>query len=152
MLRPLYRWILLAHPPAFRRRFEDEILAIFDACPRNADRYHLLLDGLLSLLRQWTLRPEFWHSSPQPAEVIADGMPSFQSLDPFRPRSTAVFQGLVLSIAVFCLTCFAIRYSWIRVLHISIPEVQFERPQWVPPVPTVARHGAAVRTISPIGR
>jgi hypothetical protein len=134
MLRPLYRWILLAHPPAFRRRFGDEILAIFDACPRHRDRYRLLLDGLHSLLRQWTLRPEFWHPNPQPAEVTADGVPSFQSLDPFRPRTSAVFQGLVLSIAVFCLTCFAIRYSWIRVLHISIPEVQFERPQWIPPV------------------
>lgn len=136
MLRPLYRWVLLAHPPAFRRRFGDEILAIFDASPRNRDRYRLLLDGLLSLLRQWTLRPEFWQSNPQPAEVIADGVPSFQSLDPFRPRSTAVFQGLVLSIAVFCLTCFAIRYSWIRVLHVSIPEVQFERSEWVPPAPS----------------
>ena len=134
MLRSLYRCVLRAHPLNFRRRFGDEILAIFDACPRH-DRYRLLFDGLLSLLRQWTLRPEFWHPTPHPAELIPDGIPSFQSLDPFRPRTTAVFQGLVLSIAVFCLTCFAIRYSWIRILHVSIPEVQFERSQWVPPVP-----------------
>ena len=77
---------------AFRRRFGDEILAIFDACPRNQGRWRLLFDGLLSLLRQWTLRPEFWHPNPQPAEVTADGVPSFQSLDPFRPRTSAVFQ------------------------------------------------------------
>jgi hypothetical protein len=31
------------------------------------------------------------------------------------------------------LTCVAIKYSWIHVLHIRIPEVQFQAPQWIPP-------------------
>jgi hypothetical protein len=31
------------------------------------------------------------------------------------------------------LTCVAIKYSWIHVLHIRIPEGQFQAPQWIPP-------------------
>ena len=135
MLRSLYRCALHLHPPAFRQRFGDEMLAIFDQAHGTASALKLLLDALFSLSRQWTLRPEFWHdlspaASPQPA---SDGIPSFHTISPLRPRSSAVINGLVLSLAVFCMTCFAIRYSWIHVLHVRIPEVQFERPSWIPP-------------------
>lgn len=127
MLRPLYRCILRLHPPAFRARFADEMLSIFDHAGGTRASLRLLLDGLLSLARQWILRPEFWHHRPVPAQQPAsDGVPSFLSLDPFRPRTAAVIHALVLSAVVFCLTCFAIRYSWIHVLHVRIPEVQWE--------------------------
>ena len=135
MLRSLYRCALRLHPPAFRRRFGDEMLSIFDQARGTASAFKLLVDALFSLSRQWTLRPEFWQdlspaASPQPA---SDGIPSFYTISPFRPRCAAVMNGLVLSLAVFCMTCFAIRYSWIHVLHVRIPEVQFERPSWIPP-------------------
>jgi hypothetical protein len=124
MLRPLYRCVLRLHPPGFRKRFADEMLSIFDHTPGKAAVVRLLADGLLSLVRQWTLRPEFWHEiSPAPPPV-PDGIPSFHSLDPFRPRASAIIHGLVLSTAVFSLTCFAIRYSWIHVLHVRIREVE----------------------------
>jgi peptidase S41-like protein len=89
----------------------------------------------VSLIRQWTWRPEFWVEIPPPVTQPASaGVPSFLTLDPFRPRSAAMVHGAILSIALFCLTCFAIRYSWIRLLHVHIPEVQFEAPQWIPPI------------------
>jgi hypothetical protein len=130
MLRPLYRFVLRLHPPAFRLRFADEMLSIFDATAGGPAHCRLLLDGILSLTRQWGLRPEFWHEHPVPKQQSApDGIPSFLSLDPFRPRTAAVIHALVLSTVVFCLTCFAIRYSWIHVLHVRIPEVQWESPR-----------------------
>jgi len=128
MLRSLYRGLLRLHPPAFRERFGGEMLAIFDQAAERQPRFKLLEDGIVSLVRQWALRPEFWYDiSPAPtAETASDGMPSFYTLDPFRPRTAAVVHGVLLTVVVFCLTCFAIRYSWIHVLHVHIPEVQFE--------------------------
>ena len=131
MLRPLYRYMLRLHPPGFRQRFADEMLSIFDHSEGKLARAKLLADALLSVVRQWTLRPEFWPEispAPQPAP---DGIPSFHILDPFRPRPSAVIQGLVLSTAIFCLTCFAIRYSWINILHVRIREIQAENSQSV---------------------
>lgn len=133
MLRPLYRCVLRLHPSGFRRRFADEMLSIFDHRAGKPGALRLLVDGLASLARQWALRPEFWHElspAPQPA---TDGIPSFYTLDPFRPRAGAVIHGLVLSTALFCLTCFAIRYSWIHILHVNIPAVQFDSQRSIEP-------------------
>jgi len=147
MLRRLYICMLRLHPRAFRQRFADEMLSIFDQAAGNAAAFTLLLDGFLSLARQWGLRPQFWRElsaapSPQPA---SDAIPSFQSLDPFRPRAAAVIHGVVLSTAVFCLTCFAIRYSWIHVLHIRIPEVQSDKVQFESPRSSETNSGAGAR-------
>jgi len=130
MLRSLYRCLLRLHPPAFRTRFADEMLSIFDQASGKKEALRLLLDGLQSLARQWTLRPEFWRDSSAPAPLsVPDGIPSFLSIDPFRPRTAAVIHGLALTAVVFCLTCFAIRYSWIHVLHVRIPEFQGASPR-----------------------
>jgi len=57
LLRPAYRLLLRLHPAPFRDRFAAEMLWIFDAeCHRPA----LLLDGLVSLLRQ--------HAKARPAQ------------------------------------------------------------------------------------
>ena len=73
MLRPLYRCMLRLHPPGFRKRFEDEILSIFDAAATSRDRIRLLVDGVLSLARQWMLRSEFWQGAPlKPAQTAPD--------------------------------------------------------------------------------
>ncbi|HTW31899.1 MAG TPA: S41 family peptidase [Candidatus Sulfotelmatobacter sp.] len=139
MLRLLYQGLLCLHPPAFRKRFAEEMQSIFDQITEKSARFRLLADGFVSLVRQWSLRPEFWHefASGEPA-VASDGVPSFYTLDPFRPRTAAVVHGLILTATVFCITCFAIRYSWIHVLHVRIPQVQFESPSPVVP-------GAAAR-------
>ena len=134
MLRLLYRCALALHPRGFRDRFADEILSIFDAAPGTRAKCCLIYDGLLSAARQWALRPEFWHVVPlEQAQPVPDGIPVFQTFDSFRPRTAAMLHGLVLSALVFSLTCFAIKYSWIHILHVHIPEVQFERSEWIPP-------------------
>jgi hypothetical protein len=150
MLRRIYLCVLRLHPPAFRSRFGDEILSIFDQAKGQLSGFRLLMDSMLSLVRQWTLRPEFWRESVSaPASQAAlDGIPSFCTINPFRPRTAAVVPGLVLSIAVFSLTCVAIKYSWIRVLHVRIPEVEFEAPQWIPP--NASATGISNRTAEPV--
>ena len=137
MLRSLYRRLLDLHPPGFRHRFADEMLSIFDQARAKRAAAGLLVDALVSLVRQWTLRPEFWQDvSPAPTtQAATNGIPTFHTIDPFRPRTAAVIHGLVLSTAVFCLTCFAIRYSWIHVLHVRIPEVPWESSQSTQPNP-----------------
>jgi len=142
MLRPLYRCVLALHPRAFRQRFADEMLSIFDHTAGKPASVALLADGLISLARQWALRPEFWHELSPAQPPVPDGIPSFYTLDPFRPRAGAVIHGLVLSTAVFCLTCFAIRYSWIHVLHVRIPEVQSDSP------PSIQMNSGTVATTS----
>jgi len=74
------------------------------------------------------LRPEFWHDiMPTSAgQLVEDGTPSFSTLEPFRPRTSALIHGIVLTTSLFVLTCFAIRYSWIHVLHVHIPVIEFE--------------------------
>jgi hypothetical protein len=47
MLRGIYRCVLGMHPPAFRRRFGEEILAIFDQAPGKFAALRLLLDGFV---------------------------------------------------------------------------------------------------------
>ena len=133
MLRPLYRCVLHLHPPGFRKRFAGEILSIFDASAKRSDQLKLLCDGLVSLARQWTLRPEFWQGVPiKSAQSVPEGIPSFYSFDTFRPRPSAVIHGSVLTATLFLVTCYAIRYSWIRVLSLHIPEAQFQDSERVP--------------------
>jgi len=152
MLRRIYRCVLGLHPPGFRRRFGDEILSIFDQTKGKLSAFRLLTDSILSLIRQCTLRPEFWHEkvAATAQQAAFDGIPSFCTLRPFRPRPAAVVPGLLLSIAVFSLTCVAIKYSWIRVLHVRIPEVQFEAPQWIPPHASAT--GVPDRTTEPVAQ
>lgn len=60
MTRILYEFILWMHPPAFRRRFCDEMLSIFDEGAAGHSAFGLLLDGLISLARQWLWRTDSW--------------------------------------------------------------------------------------------
>ncbi|HEX3821463.1 MAG TPA: S41 family peptidase [Candidatus Sulfotelmatobacter sp.] len=139
MPRNLYRCLLRLHPPAFRARFSDEMLSIYDCTERPLSAFGLLCDAIASLVRQWTLRADFWHElPPAPSQPAADGVPSFHIIAPFRPRSSAVIHGLVLSAALFCVTCFAIKYSWIHVLHVHISELEREGP--APAQPSVSRN------------
>jgi hypothetical protein len=59
MKRSLYRCLLWLHPPAFGRRFADEMLWIFDETA-NTNGIRLLADGLISLFRQWLARAAIW--------------------------------------------------------------------------------------------
>ena len=60
MVRMVYAGLLLMHPPAFRRRFMEEMLYIFDEAARSTSAIPLLCDALVSLARQWILRSGAW--------------------------------------------------------------------------------------------
>ncbi len=60
MTRTLYRWLIGLHPPAFRRRFEPELLWIFDESNDVSGAAPLLYDAAISLLRQWLMRSGVW--------------------------------------------------------------------------------------------
>src|SRR5260370_10345225 len=49
MLRALYRGLLYLHPPAFRKRFAEEMLWIFDEAAATRRILGLFADGLVSL-------------------------------------------------------------------------------------------------------
>ena len=60
MTRLLYSLLLRVHPRAFRDRFADEMLCIFDEIPANNERALLLYDALRSLTVQWLFRSNLW--------------------------------------------------------------------------------------------
>jgi len=61
MNRTLYRWLIGLHPPAFRLRFEQELLWIFDeSSDASGAAAPLLYDAAISLLRQWLMRSGIW--------------------------------------------------------------------------------------------
>jgi hypothetical protein len=60
MTRSLYRWLICLHPPAFRLRFEQELVWIFDESSDASDATPLLYDAVISLLRQWIVRSGMW--------------------------------------------------------------------------------------------
>lgn len=53
--RRLYYWLVLLHPPDFRRRFGYELLWIFDQA-HPEEEVRMLGDAFVSALRQWLLR------------------------------------------------------------------------------------------------
>lgn len=74
MTRTLYRWLICLHPPAFRLRFEEELLWIFDEFRDASGGAPLLCDALISLLRQWLFRSGMWKWA---LGAIAGALPVF---------------------------------------------------------------------------
>ncbi len=60
MIRAVYRALVWMHPPAFRREFSGEMLWIYDEGGASLGVVPLLLDGVVSLGRQWFLRSGSW--------------------------------------------------------------------------------------------
>jgi hypothetical protein len=60
MIRALYRCFIRLHPPAFRLRFEEELLWIFDESSDASGAAPLFYDAAISLLRQWLVRSGMW--------------------------------------------------------------------------------------------
>jgi hypothetical protein len=59
--RDLYARLIRCHPLRFRQQFEAEMLATFDDASRERDSLSLLLDAMVSLIRQWVFRPDNWN-------------------------------------------------------------------------------------------
>jgi hypothetical protein len=60
MIRKVYQCLVWLHPPAFRRRFEEEMLWIFDEAADAWGTASLFMDASVSLARQWLLRSGLW--------------------------------------------------------------------------------------------
>ena len=126
MFLVLYRWLLRLHPPRFRERFGEEMLSIFDRAERR-EVGKLLADGLISLTRQWTLRSEFWRDKEiEVAPSAAEGVPVFYTFRSFRPRTSALVDGGMLTVVLFCAICLALRYNWTHPVVMPFPRIQFE--------------------------
>ena len=120
MLRVVYRWVLRAHPPYFRQRFGGEMQSIFDCAESPGMEVGLFVDAVLSLLRQWSLRPQFWE---QPnLQAVADGSPLFHTLDSFKPRAIALLYGALLSAFVLNGICWTMGYAWNHPIFIQIKQ------------------------------
>lgn len=124
MLRRFYRCIVRLHPSGFRRHFGDEMLYIFDQQRGTPAALGVAADCVFSLLRQWTLRPHVGFDllvPPLPSST-SHYIPSFESLDTFQPRASAMIHGALLSLILLYITVFAVPYSWMHVLNLHIPE------------------------------
>ena len=131
MFRHLYRCFLRLHPRSFRERFGEEMLYIFDQQRGLLTAFGLLLDSFLSLLRQWTFRSRLGIAitSRPNIETTSNGGPSFATINNFRPRMSAIVHGLLLSTLLFCMSVYAIRYSWIHVINVGALESVFHPNQ-----------------------
>src|ERR1700757_4844079 len=109
MLRFIYRCVLRAHPAWFRERFSDEMLSIFDETQGPLAAGRLVGDSLISLVRQWALRPEFWK---EPVTSDGAGAPFFYTFENKKPRTQALLYGAFLSLLVLHGACWTMGYAW----------------------------------------
>jgi hypothetical protein len=111
MVRPIYVCLLRLHPRQFRQRFAGEMLWIFDQTPENRGR--LVIDAVVSLWRQWALRPHVVTQSAASAATLraVNGVPAFYTCESFMPRPSALINGWILSVAVFGALSYAIAHG-----------------------------------------
>ena len=127
MLRFIYRGVLRAHPSWFRRRFADEMLSIFDQTQGPLEAARLLGDGVISLLRQWTLRPEFLREPAAPA--TPNGTPLFHTFESSKPRTEALLYGGLLSLLVLNGACWTMGYAWNHPSFVWIQQPVIRAPE-----------------------
>jgi hypothetical protein len=100
-MRSLYRYLLRCHPQPFRDRFEEEMLLIYGDATSGRRKIWLLFDVLLSLFRQWALRPHRRPDAAGRATIAPAGVPAFAMIENVRPRPAALFLGSLVSLFMF---------------------------------------------------
>jgi hypothetical protein len=111
MIRFFYAFLLRMHPARFRRRFSQEMLWIFDQAAPQGRTAPLFGDALLSLWRQWTLRPQFLQQPATINRAATDGLPSFYLGAGDTPRTSALIHGGLLSLIAFGVVCYTLSHS-----------------------------------------
>ena len=113
MLRAIYAVLLRLHPHRFREEFADEMLWIFDQAADTLGAIALVGDALQSLVTQWMFRSDLEdHTSVAPAGGPApDRVPVFYTAGSDIPPPGALVNGLIGSVGVFALACFALAHS-----------------------------------------
>jgi hypothetical protein len=102
MLRACYSLLLRLHPAPFRQSYEKEMRAIFDDLAVRESVLGLFTDIVVSLFRQWVLRPEFRRTQRiEPTPVPFGGAPLLASLDSYTLRPHAMLMGCLLSLVFF---------------------------------------------------
>jgi hypothetical protein len=134
MLRLFYRALLRLHPPYFRRRFSGEMLSIFDQQNQILPSLKLIADGLLSLLRQWILRPRFWQE--RGGEPAPDH--GFYLTRKFRPGAGSLLDGALISLAAFAAVCMVMQYTWEHPVYMPMLSYYRRAPQAAQAHPTTA--------------
>jgi len=126
MLRLLYSWLLRLHPEGFRERFAQEMLSIFDHVEKGPAAAKLVADALLSLVRQWTLRSEYWDRASERVPWSADGAPVFYTLESFKPRRGALFAGGILTLTLFYAGYLDLKFDWSDSAFIPFKGIEFD--------------------------
>ncbi len=127
MLRRLYSCLLRLHPEGFRERFAPEMLSIFDHAEKGTAAAKLVADALLSLVRQWTLRWEYWErASEKRVPWSADGAPVFYTLESFKPRRGALFAGGMLTLTLFYAGYLDLKFDWSDSAFIPFKGIEFD--------------------------
>jgi len=125
MLRLFYRWLLRFHPTRFRERFAEEMLSIFDHVEGRTAAAELVADAFISLVRQWTMRSEYWEEKATVSVPAgACGLPVFYTLESYKPRKSALIEGAVLTWIVCSALFLAIRHG--KVHSVYLPSLSFE--------------------------
>ena len=130
MMRAMYQWMLRLHPERFRRRFEDEMMFIYDETPGAKGILWLMLDGVGSVFRQWILRPQHWRGDSRHEAVVpvSGGVPRFVCLENSGVRVATMAAGGVLTVTFF------VGLSFIATLGsqpVKDPWIQFPRERWM---------------------
>lgn len=118
MIRSLYKLVLSMHPPAFRERFRDQMLCVFDEGCGAAFGSGFLSDALRSLARQWVRRVDcrivsisalllalqfcwFWRVLQKPSGAVsaASGRPDTQSLELLLFALISILFGMIAGVA-----------------------------------------------------
>jgi Ca2+-binding EF-hand superfamily protein len=82
------------------------MLGIFD---ESIEKRSLMIDGLVSLARQWTLRPHMVAFSPT---ATPDGVPLFYSAEPEVPRLGVLMTGALIALVAFGLISLTMSHRW----------------------------------------
>lgn len=106
MSEKFYFWLLSLYPESFRREygaaardlFRDRLRAESGFLARSGLWWDVLADFAISLPREYRRA-----ARPMPAAHLADGVPVFYTADPFAPRSLALANGAILSLAAFAI-------------------------------------------------
>ena len=125
MLRLCYRCLLRSHPARFCERFAEEMLSIFDHAEGRALRSKLVGDAFVSLLRQWTMRPQNWEQKAAASIPIgATAAPAFFTLGELKVRKSALFYGALLTLILYCGLFLALKHS--RKHYVYLPSALSE--------------------------
>jgi len=104
--RMAHRCIVQLHPHAFRDQFGEEMMWTFEQAVETHGAFRLLVDGLVSLTRQWVFRPRSWGvamTEAAPSTSGEMGLFAWEHINasPARLPAGRWMQGSLISLALF---------------------------------------------------